>query len=507
MSAWDPIADAGRQAHARLLDALQRPSEQQGALLAQLLRTNADTQFGREHGFSSIRTLEDFRRSVPVRRDAEYRPWLDQVVSGQPRILTESRVVAIEATGGSTGAKLIPYTAESLAAFASGVLPWLHHLLTRFPRISDGLAYVAASPVTRMPTTLPCGLPLGLPSDAAYLGESLMPALSKVITAAPVSHDVAQWRIHTLAHLARRSDITLLSVWSPTFLLELLESLPSQAEAVLAALHDDREASRRLERALSATGRLGAALWPNLQVVSLWSDGASGPYARRVQSLLPEAFFDAKGVLATESVITTRIDDRLVPALTSAFLEFIDPSGSCRLAHELEEGILYRAVVTTPGGLYRYDIGDEFLCESMRDGIADLRFRGRVGTVSDLVGEKLTDSFVSQALSLLPLGAALVPRHSPDPHYELWLDGAEAASEAVVSAVEARLSENPQYAYARQIGQMKALRVVWSPGFARFRSLRQAAKGSRLGDVKPLALLIDASQLPPVVTDAAGNHP
>ena len=493
---WSTIAKAAARERAVLERALAQPAAQQRALLADLLRANAETEFGVEHGFGKIRDEHDFRRRVPLRRDEEYRPWLDRVAEGRQRVLTAGPVVVFESTGGTAGAKLIPYTEASLAAFRAGVLPWLSYLLDRYPRIAQGLAYVAASPVTRAPRKLPCGLPVGLPSDAAYLGADLMPALSQVITVPPAADEITRWRVGTLAHLVRCRELSFISIWSPTFLLELLEALPRNAESVLAELHGDQDATRRLERALAAADGLTTPLWPQLQVVSLWLDAASAPYAARVRELLPGVALDAKGVLATESVITTHTSAGMVPALTSVFCEFLDGDGVSHLAHELQPAQRYRAVITTPGGLYRYDIGDEFECLPPRHGIPQLRFVGRAGVISDLVGEKLTDSFVAHALAPLAMGASLVPRHSPKPHYELWLDRAVPDSGMVAADVEARLAANPQYAYARSLGQLRELQIVCSPGFAQYRARLLAAQGGRLGDAKSCALLLDATQLP-----------
>lgn len=496
--AWAQIAAAAADASHSLELALASPAQQQTDLLARLLRANAGTEFGVEHGFADIEDLEDFRRRVPIRRDDEYRPWLERVAAGSKRVLTGAPVVAFESTGGTAGAKLIPYTEASLAAFRAGVLPWLSYLLQRFPRIAQGLAYVAASPVTRAPRHLPCGLPLGLPSDAAYLGADLLPALSRVITVPPAANEITRWRVSTLAHLARRRDLSLISVWSPTFLLELLDALPRNAGSVLVELHGQHDATRRLEKALASRDGLVAQLWPELQAVSLWMDGASAPYAARVAKLLPGVHLDAKGVLATESVLTVRTPRGVVPALTSALIEFVDASGNSRLSHELRTGERYRAVITTPGGLYRYDMGDEFLCTSMNDGVPELRFAGRAGVVSDMVGEKLSDSFVAQALAPLPAGASLVPQHLPDPHYQLWLDTSEPTTDDLAAGVEARLEQNPQYAYARKLGQLRALEVVRAPGFAQYRARLLAAQGGRLGDAKSCALILDRTQLPSV---------
>ena len=57
-------------------------------------------------------------------------------------------------------------------------------------------------------------------------------------------------------------------------------------------------------------------------------------------------------------------------------------------------------------------------------------------------------------------------------------------------------SDNPQYAYARQIGQLHELDVIFAPGFAQHRARVLTMRGQRLGDAKCCALILDRSQLP-----------
>jgi hypothetical protein len=479
--------------------ALAAAEWQQPYKLLSLLAANANTKFGKQHGFATITSVEDFRQAVPVRSDVEFAPWFARVAQGESAVLTIEPPVAFEATSGTTqGARLIPYTAASLAAFRAGVLPWIAYLLERCPRIVEGVAYVAASPVMRAARKLPGGVPVGLPSDAAYLGAELAPSLAQILTMPPPFEDLPRWRVGTLAHLARRSDLTLISVWSPTFLLELLESLPRDSEHVCALLRDagDAAAAERVARALASSDGLVRHLWPNLQAVSMWMDGASAPYAARVGELLPEVHLDGKGVLATESVLTVRQSHGCVPALESAFIEFLDGADDAYLAYELIAGQRYRAVITTPGGLYRYDLGDVLECETQGSSGPTLHFVGRAGVVSDLVGEKLSDCFVATVLAQLPAGAALVPSPQPRPHYELWVDTAEPLDGKLAVRVDSLLHDNPQYAYARKLGQLEQLDVICAPGFAQHRARELAARGVRLGDAKSCALILDRSQLP-----------
>ena len=157
MNAWATISAAATRERDALLAALAAPERQQTRLLQYILAANRDTGFGKQHAFARITRVEDYRRRVPMRRDVEFVPWITRVAAGELGVLTAEAPLAFEATSGTVrGAKLIPYTAASLAAFRAGVLPWLAHLLEVRPRIADGLAYVAASPVARRKASFAC---------------------------------------------------------------------------------------------------------------------------------------------------------------------------------------------------------------------------------------------------------------------------------------------------------------------------------------------------------------
>ncbi len=470
MKAWLDILELAVSDCRALDEASRDPARQQAELLRSLLRANGRTSFGIDHDFDSIGTVEDFRRAVPVRSHSEIEPWISRIAAGEPNVLTRDDVVASEETSGtSSGRKLIPYTAASLRAFRAAILPWLSSLARRRPVITRGLAYVAASPVTRTPRRLPCGLPVGLPSEGAYLGAELAEALGAVMAVPPPSaHDIEVWRATTVERLAKCKDLTFISIWSPTFLLELLEALPRNA-------------------------------WPRLDTISMWTDGASAAYAQRVAEHFPGVHIDAKGLLSTESAVTLRIDDEpgCIPALMSAFLEFVAADGQCLLSHDLQTGTTYRVVITTPGGLYRYDTADEVRCVGIVNDLPRLEFVGRAGLVSDLVGEKLTEGFVSGAVAALSEPASLVPQDAPNPHYEIWVDAPDSGNgEGVARCVDDCLRRNVQYAYARDLGQLRAPVALFRPGFAQYRRHALAAKGHRLGDVKLSALILDRTTLP-----------
>jgi hypothetical protein len=80
----------------------------------------------------------------------------------------------------------------------------------------------------------------------------------------------------------------------------------------------------------------------------------------------------------------------------------------------------YRVLVTTGGGLYRYDLGDVVEVVGFLRECPLLKFRGRHGSGSDLVGEKLNERHVRECLratfeefDVRPDFALVIPQAAP----------------------------------------------------------------------------------------------
>lgn len=446
-SAWDRLATAV-------------PPAASGPWLEALLARNAQTTYLSEHG--SPRDRDAFRARVPIVSYEDLLPYLDSIQRGEGDVLFAGRPVAYERTAGSSGgAKLVPYSAEGLGDFRRALLPWLIESVRRHG--VTGRAYLSISPATRAAEAIG-DTPVGL-SDGAYLGAAVAAILAE-LTVVPFAvaaiTDVASWRAATLRHLAAASDLELISCWSPTFLLRLLDELP-----------DPR------------------SMWPRLKLVSCWAAGASESFAAELAARVPHARLQPKGLMSTECVVTVPdVEGR--PVLTGhGFFEF-ERDGRCVLAHELEAGAAYAVVATTASGLYRYRTGDLVRCEGYSaPGRPVLVFVGRGELASDLVGEKLTEPFVDDCLRTVRGFRLLGPTAQGDG----YVLAADVAAGADARNVEQRLCRNPQYAWALRIGQLKPLRLVEVERlFDRYVDV-QLRRGVRLGDVKPLALRRERSWL------------
>jgi hypothetical protein len=503
LNGWGQILAAARSERDVFELACAAPRASQGALLRRILEANTNSDFGRAHHFGMIGSLEEFRARVPIRDYDEFVPWLDRIAGGEASVLTTEPVIAFEETGGTrSGRKLVPYTSSSLRAFRAAVLPWLSTLAERRPGAFAGKAYVAISPMARRPRRM-AGIPVGLASEGAYLGADLIAAFVDVLAVPPAVAgltDVDEWRFATLAHLLASADLTIVSIWSPTFLIGLLDAIPGLAEPLARAICDgttgiaaDPVRAKCIDAALARIPIDTERLWPRLDTVSAWASGASRFYARRLAEMLPHSVLQPKGLLATEGAVTT--DCCLswpVPALTSAVLEFIDEAGTSHLCDELRVGECYRVLMTNHSGFYRYDLGDRLCCRGYAGPLPMLEFVGREVTI-DLVGEKICEAFISEALSRVDGAACLAPRPMGRPFYELLIESRQASGQPLAaSVVDEYLCANPQYAYARRIGQLGP--VVMRKVDGLFDRYMRAAllPDRRLSDVKPPTLIDDA---------------
>ena len=56
----------GQQVRNRLEDITYNPMRSQEEFVMRMMRENSQTEFGRVHNFKNIRTLDDFKRYIPL---------------------------------------------------------------------------------------------------------------------------------------------------------------------------------------------------------------------------------------------------------------------------------------------------------------------------------------------------------------------------------------------------------------------------------------------------------
>ncbi len=520
----------------------------QEKLLLRLLQRNAETDFGRRYNFASIRTAAEYQQRVPLSTYDDYRRDIEAIGGGQPRILTQEPPLLLEPTSGSTAAtKYIPYTAALKGEFQRGIAPWIVDLFGHMPGLFWGQAYWSVTPVTRRNARTPGGIPIGFEEDSEYLGGWQRHLLRAVLAVPPLVRlidDMETFRYVTLLFLLRSRSLALISVWNPTFLTLLLNRLPdwwpllttdiaagtltspgplaSDLKQQLISLNrpDPRRAEeiKTIFRQEHDPALIHPRLWPRLRLVSCWTEAQAALHAPELARLLPQAHLQGKGLIATEGFVSLPLLNHpgATLAIRSHFFEFLpihnsEPKAPWQqftihhslsppplLAHQLQTGHQYSVIITTGGGLYRYQLHDLVEVASYWGTCPLLRFVGKESYISDWFGEKLNERRVSESLDRIcrrhavqPV-FAMVAYETATGAYTLFIEAAASADDTlrqVGQALELALQENYHYRYCRQLGQLGPLQLfhIASGGPAAYLSFCQA-HGQRAGDIKPLAL-------------------
>jgi hypothetical protein len=461
-----------RLANARAYRAFRRawrePRRAQENILFAFLRRNAASDYGRRHRYATIRTVRQFQEAVPIVNYEDLVPRIEQIRQGRQNVLTCERVLMMEKTSGSAGgAKYIPYTATLRREFQNAVGAWMFDLFTRRPALKAGAQYWSISPSARQREFTPGGLPVGFDDDTEYLGVCERLVL-RLVMAVPGRlcrvADIEENRRITLAHLRRCRHLAFVSVWNPSFLTILMSRLPA--------------------------GSRPRDYWPGLRLISCWTSGVSSRFIPELRALFPGVEIQGKGLLATEGVVSFPEIGRPAPspALTSHFLEFLGDDGRPRLVDELAVGDRYRVLLTTGGGLARYAPGD--CVEVVAPGA--IEFVGRADNVSDICGEKLSETFVGRVLEDISARrhvtgfAMLAPEWSSPPRYLLIVDSGIASD--LAGDVEKGLRASVHYDYCRRLGQLGPVQEVRLPRASERYQQSCAALGQRVGNIKPAYL-------------------
>ena len=463
-----------RRAWREFQRAIADPEAAQRDRLLKTLRANAGTAYGREHGFESIDSVTQFQDRVPIADYESLAPWIARIEQGEENVVTAAKVRFFERSGGSSGrTKLVPYTEPLLAEFHAATGAWIYDLYARQEGVKGGSAYWSISPVAQSRSTTSGGIAIGMSDDTEYFGPISRWGLRQLLAVPPeVAQiaDVGRWREVTARSLAAARDLSLISVWSPTFLTMLMRTI----------------------------GRDAQSLWPRLALISCWTEGSSAMFLPELREYFPSTPIQGKGLLATEGVVSIPLVgvDAPVAAVASHFLEFIDlarPESRPRLVQELVRGERYSPLMTTAGGLVRYHLKDIVECVGYHERTPLLRFEGRLDQVSDLCGEKVSavaaEEAVRRALQeakARPEFVLLAPALTPRPHYALYVEGLrEEIANRMAAEIDRALSAAHPYRYCRELGQLDPVRAVPVRGGRASYEHALLARGQRLGSIKP----------------------
>lgn len=332
----------------RALDKYQTQAEQlQMQVLHRLVNKAKDTEWGRNHGFASVSSYEDFAKTSGVNTYEELKLAIDRMRQGESDILWPGKVRWYAKSSGTTNdkSKFIPVSKDGLkdTHYAGGrdAVTWY---LRNNPqsRIFDGKALILGG--SHVPNYNTKNSLVG--DLSAILIENINPLVNLVRVPKKSIALLSDFEVkrNLIAQEAIKQNITNLS------------GVPSWMLSVMT-------------RVLEISGKDNLVdVWPNLEMF-FHGGVAFTPYREQYKRLIPsdqmhymETYNASEGFFGVQ-------DDPTNPSMSlmvdyGVFFEFIpmdeieNPSPKVVPLWGVETGKNYAVVISTSSGLWRYMIGD-----------------------------------------------------------------------------------------------------------------------------------------------------
>lgn len=492
------------------------PMAAQRKILFEYLGRNRNSEYGRKFDFAAIKSIEDYRRRVPLSDCETMRPYLERMARGERNILTSNEVVFFGATSGTTNKpKLIPSTkfSEDRKAELTGL--WAYYISRDHPNVTNGRILAIVSPEIEGYTE--SGIPYG--AETGY-GYRKLPAIVKNLYCLPnCVFDIKDYeaRYYSILRMSMAQDITTIASLNPNSIILLCQKIskwqsiliddigkgslnekfdiPADIRNIIGkGLGPDPKRARELKKIIDEKGELlPKYFWPNMELIECWKAGTMRLYLNELKQFFGNVRVRDIGCLSTEARSSIPISDEGaggVLAIGTNFYEFLPreminaPDKRTLLCDELEVGKEYFIIVTTPGGLYRYNIDDIVRVDSLFNKTPVIEFVQKGTAATSLAGEKLYESQVNEAVNNVMTRNRVfmeffcaVAKPSNPPHYVFLTEFSSGSERPDVKKLLADLEnefcrQNREYEYTRgaQLLGAPVLKIAGSGEYEKYRA-------------------------------------
>ncbi len=511
----------------------------QEKVLHSLLELNGKSDLARSYGLHAAKTPADFARAMPVTNYENYREAIERLKRGDSRAMLghKNRLMMFSLSSGTTAdSKFIPITSRFFKDYRRGWQVWGIQAYDAYPKLSRLKMLTLFSDYHRFTTDAgtPCGNISGL--AAAMQRKAVQRLYTLPFSVAKISEPEAKY--YTILRLAIADpEIGMITTANPSTLTHLAQMADQRKAELIRDIHDgtlacrdsisapvvellsrrlrqaDRNRARFLEQCVEQVGTLRPGdIWPELQLLAVWTGGSCGAYLPGLRQAFGDLPVRDHGLSASEGRMTLPFADESsggVLDVTTHYFEFI-PEDEYRSekptilpAHELQEGRNYYILLTTSSGFYRYDICDVVQCVGFEGTTPKLRFLHKGAHISNITGEKLSESQVVEAvqgtLSRFNHRVAcftLVPKWGEPPRYQLLIEGSDLPPSEARLPFEQHLDErlqelNCEYREKRQTGRLSptVIQALREGSWREFAQQRQSRLGGSIEQYKHPCLL------------------
>ncbi|MCS6905095.1 MAG: GH3 auxin-responsive promoter family protein [Bacteroidia bacterium] len=355
--------------------------ERQQRCLFRLLKAAENTEFGKEHQFSKIRSIEDFQNRVPIRNYEAFLPYLEKVFAGQKDILWPGKPIYLAKTSGTTaGTKWIPISSHSMPFHIQGARDALALYIaeTKKPQFLEGkMMFLSGSPAL-------------VPNEAGILVGRLSGIAHHYVPKYLLQNRLPTFAINCIEDWEEK--ISKIIEESYKVDLRLISGIPPWVQMFF-------------EKAFEYTGKKPSELWPNLQV--FFHGGVDySPYRSIFLETLGknvdvvEVYPASEGFIAVQDSLYA--EGLLLLVEGGIFYEFVpleeyDKPNPARLTlKDVRLGQQYAIILTTNAGLWAYEIGDTIRFTSLNP--YRIKVTGRIKHFISAFGEHVIEEEVNQAI-------------------------------------------------------------------------------------------------------------
>lgn len=428
----------------RFLQGQENPLAAQEEALKRIIAANRRTLFGEEHAFGRLAKMSgpelwrEFRANVPITNYEGYLPDIELMKNGENNVLIPGQPDMFSLTSGTTAEpKLCPVNRDFIREIHQPHLIWMYRAFVDHPNLNGGKYLVMASPPEMGRTQ--GGIPYGAMSGKQMSVQSI-PVRRR--TAAPfeiqmLSDSNVRW-LNTILFALVQRNLRLVTALNPSTLLTIANKLGDNAAEMIERLASgkpwpdetapeqvNRQLAEMLGRHPSRARELGEiyrhegtlhplVVWRDLEMLFTWQGGASSFYLPYVAAAWGQATQRCLGLRASEGTFSVPLRDNdpagslavgsHVMEFVPAEMEELQPNAPTLLATQLEMGRLYRLIVTTSGGFYRYDLGDIVEVTGKFRKTPEIVFVRRAGSTLSVTGEKVTEDQVVNAMRAVSEG-------------------------------------------------------------------------------------------------------
>lgn len=419
-----------RQLYKQTLDSFAIPEQVQELVLKQIIEISGNTEFGRKHHFQLIKTIEDYRKLVPISEWADYDAYSDRMAEGEPDILFPGNPEFFLKTSGTTSAKpkLIPES--KLGAAAKHIVTRLRlvEMALNFPGILES-GYIIPLPNSSAQSKTSSGIPVGFASGFT-LNQSMEGGQAARIAfpVAVLSNGDSESRDYLIMRFAmQHPDVVGIFGNNAGRIKELVEFAANHADEIIndieigtvsgaksidsavmkkieVLLTPDQSRADELRLFKKQTGTLlPKDYWPSMQMLAFWLSSSVGQYIKEVRPIMPASakFFDVGyGSSEAKFNIPSKPDNASgALSLFTAFYEFIpEKGGDPLLVHQLEDGKMYELIITTWSGLFRYNMKDMVKVQGYTGSTPNIVFLYKSGDILNITDEKIPASVVNEII-------------------------------------------------------------------------------------------------------------